>query len=339
MNKPLIPLAVAFASAFLVASSYAELYSFGSGDNYFEMDFVNIGNAGNAAFVHPYSPLPGNIFGGEIGDTSYSSPEMGYGSVGYNYGIATLEVSIEQFMRAEAACPSGTYIGSGYDEDLWNWQQTLQIDGNSVYLGLGTAAPATAVSFYDAARFVNWMTSTDPRYGVYQFDSNGNYLGTDRQSAIDTYGIAYALPTEDEWFKAAYYSSDTDSYSLYSSGLNTAPSTDGWNLYTNGTHGFQYVWDVSMGTNELNGTRNMMGNVWEWTEMNTNDSQYVLRGGSAYGNETFADSKTYRVVQDDLSLEMENVGFRVVAIPEPNTIGFMAIVGIGILGIRRIFSI
>ncbi len=57
----------------LAAPSFAAVVSFGSGANQFNMEFVTIGNSGNAAYT--------------------SGDGRPAGSVGYEYGIRKFEVS------------------------------------------------------------------------------------------------------------------------------------------------------------------------------------------------------------------------------------------------------
>ena len=250
--------------------------------------FVTIGNAGNDAQsaanrAHSFS----------AGD--------GYGGVSYTYQISDREVTIAQ-MQASGA-------GDG-DENYWN-------DGTRT---VGTAAPASYVSLYEAMKYCNYLTSGNVNTGAYVF-SSGVYQSTDRASAITTYGTVYALPTEDEWYKAAYYKPDNSGYSLYANGTDTAPGVETDSNYggTGGT--YPGTWAVGAGAAEQNGTYDMMGNVYEWME----DSAGVIRGGS-YVSDTFAIRSSGRLPYNP-SNEINSLGFRVVAIPEPATAMLLAIGG------------
>lgn len=119
------------------------------------MDFVNIGNAGNAA-----------------DDTTY-------GAVGYDYRIGKYEVTADQWNAVIAA-----------DPDV----------GNAPYWA--GSQPAGGISWYEAARFCNWLTTGDANSGVY---NTSTWAIMDHQLAAQTFGRAYFLPTQDEWYKAAYY--------------------------------------------------------------------------------------------------------------------------------------
>jgi len=197
-----------------------------------------------------------------------ADPATGYGAVSYSYKIGRYEVTGAEFDAAVAADSRvGTYVS-----------QTAN-------------SPAEYISWYESAMYCNWLTSGDAYSGAYLFDSGGNFLGVNRASAISTYGIIYALPTEDEWYKAAYWTGNpADEWSLYANGTDTTPTwgtTEGWNYY-DATYGYATAdhrpWEVGYGAQEQNGTYDMMGNVLEWTESVYDESKQVFRGGLiAYG--------------------------------------------------------
>ena len=264
--------------------------------------FVTIGHAGNAA-----DKANGNV----------------YGDVAYTYRIAATEVTIAEFMASGA--------GNG-NENYWNEADL----GTSV----GPSAPVSCVSLYEAMQYCNWLTSGNINNGAYQVitDEWGDYVGVgiDRALAITTYGTVYALPTDDEWYKAAYFKSDASGYSVFANGTDTSPTwgtASGWNYqndvnysYVNGSP--NYTWTVGYGGVEQNGTYNMMGNVWEWME----DSSGVARGGSFFNSSSMRSSGRGT---DDPATEDIGIGFRVVAIPEPTTGSLMALVGIVAFAMRR----
>lgn len=268
-----------------------------------DIDFVSIGNAGNP------------------GDTQVMTTDgtTGYGSVGYEYRIGKYEITNAQwntfisFAGTPSGEPSGAYSAS------------------STYAG--DFQPVNEVSWLEVAQFCNYLTSGDKSRGVYQFSGNnsspGSFLNIDRESAVSIYGIAYVIPTEDEWYKAAYYNGT--SYSLYSNGLDTLPSADdGWNYY-GGSYG--EPWNVGTGEMEQNGTYDMMGNIWEWTETLSEYSDYVRRGGSFFDPGILDSPASYIRIDFQQSEEIYDVGFRVASIvPEPTT---LMLLGLGSLLIRK----
>ena len=78
------------------------------------------------------------------------------------------------------------------------------------------------VSFFDAMRFTNWLHngqgSGDTESGVYTIGS-----GTDE---VRSASAKYWIPSEDEWYKAAYYDPNSGVYYDYPTGTDTAPYSD-----------------------------------------------------------------------------------------------------------------
>ena len=241
-----------------------------------------------------------------IGNAGNVADTTGYGAVGYTYQISKTEVTIAEFTASGA--------GNG-NENYWN-------DGTHT---VGPNAPASVVSLYEAMKYCNYITSGNINLGAYVF-SGGNYQSTDRASAVTTYGKVYALPTEDEWYKAAYFKPDASGYSLYANGTDTVP-VEGTDANYNFAVGSP--WAVGTGTMEQNGTFDMMGNVWEWMEA----SGGVIRSGG-YVNYEFSLRSSLRS-DGSPTTEKDNIGFRVVAIPEPATALSLLLGGLIITGYRR----
>jgi formylglycine-generating enzyme required for sulfatase activity len=202
-----------------------------------------------------------------------ADPATGYGYVDYSYQIGRYEVTGAEFNAAAADDPNV---------------------GDCQYDSLN--GPAYYVSWYEATKYCNWLTTGDATSGAYLYDLSGNFLGIDRDSAISSCGTVYVLPTEDEWYKAAYWRNDpADQWSLYANGTDETPiwgTTEGWN-YRDGTLGYAYdmdMWDVGYGAQEQNGTYDMMGNVGEWTEDMYDSSRNVVRGGSYFSSAGGLDS-------------------------------------------------
>ena len=234
------------------------------------IDFVNIGNAGNAA---------------DTGGT------VGCGAVSYNYRIGKYEVT----------------------NAPWNTFTTAVGDptGNAYFTG--DQQPTNNVSWYEAAQFCNYLTSGNKYSGAYKFDISGNFLSIDRVSSISTYGTTYVIPTEDEWYKAAYFKPNDSGYSLYANGTSTAPIAG---VQSNYYGAIGSPWDITNGTQEQNGTFDMMGNVWEWNETLLYGSYRGLRGG-AYDADSVIDLSSPCRGSGIPDYEDGGVGFRVAEIPEP----------------------
>jgi len=224
----------------------------------------------------------------------------GYGRVDYNYRIGTTEVSIEQFQA------SGISPGNENGPDHWGVPDM----------------PAVYINWHEAARFCNFLTTSNANLGAYTI-SAGLVIAVDRASAISTYGAIYVLPTEDEWYKAAYFTGS--GYSLYANGTGTPPVSG-----VNAMFGTNTVWGVGAGLPaEQNGTFNMMGNVWEWQEsafdgnLDSIGEDIAFRGGG-YNSAASALSAENRG-GDIPGNTYDSIGFRVVSVPEPGTISLMSL--------------
>ena len=89
--------------------------------------------------------------------------------------------------------------------------------------------PIFDVSWGDAARFCNWLQNGQPtgvegagttETGAYTLNGDTTTLLTETRNA----GATYFIPSEDEWYKAAYYNPSNASYWLFPTQSNTAPS-------------------------------------------------------------------------------------------------------------------
>jgi len=252
-----------------------------------------------------------------IGGTGVGAdPATGYGAVNYSYQISRYEVTGAEFNAAATDDPNV---------------------GNCSYDSLN--GPAYYVSWYEAVKYCNWLTSGDAYLGAY-VHTNGMFSHIDRDAAVLSYTTAYVLPTEDEWYKAAYWRNDVnDQWSLYAHGTDTTPTwgtTNGWNYYDpDGGYAYNHdTWPVGYGAQEQNGTYDMMGNATEWTEVLYDSSRYLTRGGG-YGSSAMTLSSTAQRGGGYPDREYSNVGFRVVMVPEPSTVLLFFIGGIGAWILRK----
>jgi len=166
------------------------------------------------------------------------------------------------------------------------------------------------VSWLEAARFANWLTSGNALKGAYQFDAAGQLKAIDRAAAQEVYGEVYVLPTESEWYKAAYF--DGSRYWVFSLPHGVLPQKEGhpgraWFMDKHPQPG-------PYSSVEMNGTRDMMGNVAEWTESPWSasdglDGPRAVRGGSWQSLRAELSSRLRK--KEDIQGGSNTIGFRV----------------------------
>lgn len=182
--------------------------------------------------------------------------------------------------------------------------------------------PVVLVSWYDAARFTNWLNNGrgngDTETGAYDLANHP----LDREA-----DARWFLPTRDEWVKAAYHSNSLDDSFYFAfptssdtrprAGRPTADANRANFLSVNG--GPTPVGSYS-GSPSPYGTFDQGGNVLEWTGGLTPSGSAGIQGGSWFSSEaTFL--ALYSQGFTLASNEFTNYGFRVATIvPEPSTL-------------------
>jgi len=269
------------------------------------IDYVSVGHAGNAA------------------DTT------GYGAVAYAYQIGKYEVTNAQygaFLNAKGASNSGAIYNSSMSSTGITQTGSSGNFSYSVTSGFENK-PVVYVSWFDAARFANWMMngqgSNDMETGAYTL--NGATSGI----ITANIGAQVYLPTEDEWYKAAYYSAANTSYSLYPNGQNTITTADA--NYNNSVGSTTNVGTYS-GDPSSYGTFDQGGNVWEWNDEVISGSSRGLRGGS-FTNSGNLLRASFRNTNGP-ALELNFIGFRVASVPEPTSLLLTMLAG-GVMLARR----
>jgi len=291
--------------------------TFGTGANQFSLDFRTIGNAGNAA------------------DTT------GYGSVGYTYRMGTYAISGDQVFKATS----------------------------SGLIGVGSSAmspdqPASYISWIECAAFVNWLNISKGFEPAYNLIFNGQWsfdlwtvddIGYDSKNRYRNSLAKYFLPSENEFYKAAYGKSDGSGYYLYPTASDTPPTAvasgteAGTAVYNSHFPNFNNIQTASVyeaGGLSSYGTMGQGGNISQLLESaydgkNNSIIEYRTQRG---GNFAFTVDQLQSSSRDFVSAgydgKDEGIGFRVASvdigsIPEPSTYALFGIGAIAMLMVLR----
>ena len=146
-----------------------------------------------------------------------NSSSTGYGSVGYKYRIGKSSVTNEQYCTFLNAIASINDRFNLYVADMTNYGDlTRYVVGGRYFYNFRNNTkhrPITNINWFNAARFCNWMHNDQPvglqsdrstEKGSYDLSS---FAGTTTEFLDYPRGV-YAkcfIPTEDEWYKAAYF--------------------------------------------------------------------------------------------------------------------------------------
>ena len=309
-------------------------------------EWATVGNPGNG---------PDQLY------TSNNPNNLRFGAVGYTYRISKHEVTNDQYtVFLNAVDPMGTNPNSVYNTDMGSIARggiafnPGAANGSKYFTKANMGhKPVNYVSFLDAMRFTNWLEngqgSGGTESGVYTI---GNGVNETRNPSA-----TYFIPSEDEWYKAAYHQpagqgGDIDDYWLYSTASNSAPtiatsnaigdiSNPGPNVanysrgtYWNGQNGnVTTVGSAGPLSASFYGTFDQGGNVWEWNQAVINSSFRGLRGGNWFNlSVNLATSRRdFNIPSNENGL----IGFRVASIPEPST-GLIGVLGmLGLMQRRR----
>ncbi|QDT60969.1 Formylglycine-generating sulfatase enzyme [Stieleria bergensis] len=265
--------------------------------------------------------------------TGYPSPA---GKVEYTYQMGKYEVSEDMFTK-------------------FNDSQSLTITTDT----RGPNKPVTYVSWNEAARFVNWLNTSQGFQAAYNFTTSVVNNNIDVWSSGEAWQLGgqnlyrhkdahYWLPSLDEWYKAAYYNPNTGVYGDYPSLTGSVPAA-----VSSGTADNTAVFTLAQGPADITqagglspfGIMGLGGNVSEWEETSvdlsnsTGSSNRGIRGGFWDGNSVFLSSSFW--ADSDPAGGFISVGFRVASlsspatVPEPGSLVVWSAICVGGLCYRR----
>jgi formylglycine-generating enzyme required for sulfatase activity len=326
----------------LVGSTKADVFHMPSGLT--SLETVTVGNPGNAP---------------DMRWMVYNEPPLG--AVPYVYQIGKFEVTAGQyaeFLNAVAKTDSYGLYNTDMDTAVDRYGCNIKRTGSPGTYRYSVASdwanrPVNYLSWGDEARFANWLSNGQPSgaQGLTTTEDGSYYLNgafTDAELMAVTRKASanWVIPSEDEWYKAAYHDKSAGlaaSYFDYPTGTNSVPSNvltspdpgnnaNFWQGLGLPTIGSPY-WRTEAGafTNSASpyGTFDQGGNVEEWNETAFTGSSRGWRGGSCGGDSAYL----FGGVRSDSvpRIEYGNGGFRVASVPEPGTTTLAVMGGVCLL--------
>ena len=249
---------ITFFSLVVCHLSTARADFFGSHANQFAIEFVPIGDVDNP----DYTLARGGILSGKVE---------------YAYRMGKYEISRDMIAKANnegslgITMDSMSFVTNGPRDDM----------------------PATGITWFEAAMFVNWLNTSQGHQAAYNFDAGGNFQLWSSAEAWQKGGenlfrhrhAYYFLPSMDEWSKAGHYNPSSGTYNDYPTGSsvpNAVASGTAANTAVYLQSGFQGPADINLaGGLSSYGTMGQGGNVWEWEETafsQSNNSSSTSRG-------------------------------------------------------------
>jgi len=267
-----------------------------------------------------------------VGDAGNAADTTGYGSVAEPYRISRFEVTNAQyteFLNAVAVTDTRALYNTSMAVVSYPDRGGITRSGSPGSFSYSTIAgredmPVNYVSFWDAARFANWLHNGQPTgaQGYAATEAGGYELApTDiaNNTVTRTAAAEVFVPSEDEWYKAAYYDASTMTYFDYPAGSDTVMTCSAPGATTN-TANCGDVWadmtDVGSytGAASPDGTFDQLGNVWEWNEA-ISGLDRGRRGGYFSNDPNFLSASSRS--QEGASDEFFYLGFRVASpVPE-----------------------
>lgn len=265
-----------------------------------------------------------------VGEPGNPPDDTGHGSVEYEYQIGKYEVTNAHwaaFLNAKAASD---------EHGLYNQFQssTIRRQGKprsytyEVEEGCATL-PVNNVTLFGALRFANWLSNGgmagDTESGAYEL--NEQTIASNSAVRVpdwkDKPGLVL-LPTTDEWYKAAYYDTGSDTYWNFPFVAAETPiselppggpaSANCGEVSADETHpnGRPLAVGSYPEATGPNGTFDQGGNVWEWIECVIDGENRSARGGS-YANPGGNTSKKISLPISPQAAS-PSIGFRVMSL-------------------------
>ena len=312
-----------------------------------------------------------------VGNAGNTNDTVGglFGAVAYDYQIGKYDVTIGQytaFLNAVARTDTNSLYNSsmGTVLNIAGISQTGG-SGNYTYSVLGSAnRPITYVSWWDSARFANWMANGQPtgaqtiattEDGAYNVNGaiSGNAVAKNAINPNTTAAPTFFIPKLNEWYKAAYYSptlnGGSGGYYAYATQSNTAPGNVVGSLanqanYDNGVYSVtqsssfllsqNYLTDVGAftGSGSFYGTFDQSGNVAQWNDLDGAPRGDEGQMGGYWSNFTGSSLSSSFSSLSSAANETNYFGFRLASpvptgVPEIDPNGLSAVLGLIVGGL------
>jgi formylglycine-generating enzyme len=307
-----------------------------------------------------------------VGDPNNAADTTNRGAVSDSFQIMKYEFTNQQYTNfLNSVDAGGINPNSVYNVDMGNDIRggisfTSGAASGSKYAVKSNMGdkPVNYVSWFDAARVANWYqngatSSSSTETGAYTL-VGGQTTGT--APAVNN-GATFYIPTEDQWYKAAYYKgggtnagywdyatrSDTapTAVTADTTGIGSAGSTGNFANYLDDANWNDRSGNVTtVGTNGVSsayGAFDMSGNITEWNDLTglVASSTRGVRGGywGSFNEVSLQSSFNQEIATSD---ESDVWGFRLAspasspsAVPEidPNSLGSVLALVLGSLGV------
>ena len=282
---------------------------------------------------------------GDPGNRADTAP-AGYGDVATSFQIMKYEFTDQQytdFLNSVAATDTYSLYNANMGSNARGGITRRGASGSYTYAVMSNMGdkPVNYVSWFDAARVSNWLVNgatgtSSMETGAYALNN-----ATSGNAPAVNNGATFYIPTEDQWYKAAYYKGGSTNagywdYATQSDSDPTAATAGSTGIGSSGSTGNFANYNAVADWNSLNGNVttvgtdggasaygafDMSGNLYEWNDLTgAAVSSRALRGGSWLDSAFYLSSSLRNSIGP--SDEFNDFGVRLaspVAVPEPST--------------------
>ena len=314
----------------------------------------------------------GSIASGEaiqwvtVGDPGNAADITSYGDVATSFQIMKYEFTNQQytdFLNSVAATDTYSLYSASMGSNARGGITRSGTSGAYTYAVRSSMGdkPVNHVSWFDAARVANWLmnggtSSSSTETGAYTLGG-----ATSGDAVAVNHGATFYIPTEDQWYKAAYYKGGSTNAGYWdyatqndtapttvtadATGIGSAGSTGNFANFSNGA-----VWNDQTGNVTVVGTNggpspygafDMTGNVAEMNDLTGAAGSSRGRRGGGWNNDAFVSSSSSTDTISP-SIHVGGLGFRLASpvaspssVPEidPNSLGSVLALVLGSLGL------